>query len=83
MLGRLAVASDHKGRGFGRFLLYDAFERALAIRRQMGAWALVVEAIDEGASRFYARHHFVAFPTTPRRLYLPLGRIDSLIGAKP
>lgn len=82
LLGRLAVASNRQGQGFGRLLLHDAFERSLAIRRQMGAWALVVEAIDEAAVRFYQRHGFVTFPDSPRRLYLPLGLVEELV-AKP
>lgn len=79
--GRLAVASGQQGRGFGRFLLYDAFARALAVRRSMGAWAIVVEAIDEEAMRFYVRHRFAAFPDLPNRLYLPLGRIEALFAS--
>ena len=81
LLGRLAVASGQQGRGFGRFLLFDAFARALAIRQTMGAWALVVETIDDEAVRFYERHRFVAFPDSPRRLYLPLGRIEPLFSS--
>jgi GNAT superfamily N-acetyltransferase len=79
LLGRLAVASNRQENGFGRFLLYDAFERSLAVRRQMGAWALVVDAIDAAAVRFYERHGFLIFPNSPRRLYLPLGRVEALL----
>ncbi|MDF1489890.1 GNAT family N-acetyltransferase [Tessaracoccus caeni] len=53
LLGRLAVSVDAQGIGLGRDLLADALANAQAGARVLGARALVAEAINEDAERFY------------------------------
>jgi len=69
-LGRLAVAVAWQGKGLGGVLLWDAVERAA--RSEVAVYALVVDAKDENAERFYRHHGFVALSTTPGTLILPL-----------
>lgn len=69
-LGRLAVANAWKGQGLGAALLWDAMERATKV--EIGAFALLVDAIDEGAAQFCARHGFIAFADQPLLLFRPL-----------
>jgi GNAT superfamily N-acetyltransferase len=70
LLGRLAVSLDHRGQGLGAALLADALERAARV--EIGAFALLVDAKDDGAAAFYRHHGFEALPDAPRRLFLAL-----------
>jgi GNAT superfamily N-acetyltransferase len=69
-LGRLAVDQGHRGRKLGGALLWDAGLRAL--RSEVAAFALVVDAKDANAEAFYRHHGFLAFGSQPMQLILPL-----------
>ena len=69
-MGRLAVDRAFKGLGLGGALLADALERA--IRAEIAAYALVVDAKDEPAAAFYRHHGLTAFPGQPLAMFLPL-----------
>jgi GNAT superfamily N-acetyltransferase len=79
LLGRLAVDTIRKGQGLGEFLLLDALSRALAQSSQIAAAAVVVDAIDEPAVRFYEHFEFRRFPETQDRLFLPMKTIAQLL----
>ena len=79
LLGRLAIDTTCKGQGLGEFLLLDALSRALAQSSQIAAAAVVVDAIDEAAMRFYEHFEFLRFPETPDRLFLPMKTIAQLL----
>lgn len=72
LLGRLAVSYAAQGHGIGRILLADALKRTLAVSNEIAIHAMVVDAIDEGAQRFYERYGFTPLSTKARRLFLPL-----------
>lgn len=72
-LGRLAVDGAYKGRQLGAALLADAAMRAA--RAELAVYALVVDAKDDDAARFYRHHGFVPFGDEPRQLFLPLDRL--------
>ncbi len=76
LLGRLAVDRRQQGRGFGRFLLADALHRAL--RSEIASFAVIVDAEDESARRFYERESFLPFPDQPMKLFLPMAAIAKL-----
>ena len=78
LLGRLAVSRDFKGRGLGEFLLLDALSRALVQSRQVASAALLVDAKDDAARKFYERYGFLALPNIPDRLFLPMNTIEKL-----
>lgn len=69
-LGRLAVTTSHQGRGLGAALLADALLRALA--SPIPGFAMAVDALNEQAAAFYAKHGFVQYGSCPRQLLLPL-----------
>ena len=75
-MGRLAVDDAFKGQGLGGALLADALERA--IRAEIAAYALMVDAKDTSAAAFYAHHGFIALPDSPLTLFLPLATVRSL-----
>lgn len=76
-MGRLAVDQTFKGQGLGGALLADALSRA--VRAEIAAYALMVDAKDETAAHFYAHHGFIAFPDTPLSLFLPLATVSRFI----
>jgi len=78
LLGRLAVDRRLQGQGFGEFLLLDALHRALVQSAEIAAAAVVVEAIDGGAIKFYRHFGFVAFPAIANRLFLPMKAVAGL-----
>jgi ribosomal protein S18 acetylase RimI-like enzyme len=69
-MGRLAVDQEFKGMGLGGALLADALDRA--IRAEIAAYALIVDAKDESAASFYRHHGLTALPSHPLTLFLPL-----------
>jgi GNAT superfamily N-acetyltransferase len=76
LLGRLAIDSRCRGRGYGRHLLADALYRA--VRSEIASFAVIVDAKDEAAHRFYARESFLSFPDQPMKLFRPMADIAKL-----
>lgn len=75
-MGRLAVSENERGKGYGALLLQHAVKQCLAARTQIACYALVVDAKNETAARFYEKYGFrAAAPAYDQRsqLYLPLG----------
>jgi GNAT superfamily N-acetyltransferase len=70
LLGRLAVSQNFQGRGLGAALLADALLRTA--RAEVGVFAMLVDAKDEAAQRFYEKHGFTLLPGEARRLVLPI-----------
>ena len=77
VLGRLAVAEQHKGNGIGKHLLREGMRRALDASRQIGARAIFVHAIDDDAVSFYLPFGFQSFPPNSRTLFLPMETVAS------
>ncbi|WP_240000690.1 MULTISPECIES: GNAT family N-acetyltransferase [unclassified Photorhabdus] len=59
-MGRLAVDQAFRNQGLGGALLADAIERT--IRAEIASYALLVDAKDDNAVRFYRHHGFIALP---------------------
>lgn len=76
LLGRLAVDRRQQGKGFGRFLLADALRRAAM--SEIASFAVIVDAKDENARRFYAGESFLPFPDQPMKLFRPMAEITAL-----
>jgi ribosomal protein S18 acetylase RimI-like enzyme len=70
-IGRLARDKRVRGQGVGELLLADAVRRILGAARSVAVFAIVVDAKDDAAARFYRRFGFQPFPLQPRRLFLP------------
>lgn len=76
LLGRLAVDNRVQGRGYGRFLLADALLRA--VRSEIASFAVIVDAKDDGARRFYERESFLPFPDQPMKLFRSMADVEKL-----
>jgi GNAT superfamily N-acetyltransferase len=71
-IARLAVDTRFQGRGAGAWLLKQAFLKALQIADIAGLFAVLVDAKDEDAKRFYEKYGFSAFEKEPLTLFLTL-----------
>lgn len=77
LLGRLAVSKEWHGKGLGGALLIDALLRAA--RAELGVFAMLVDAKDEAARRFYEHFGFRLLVGHERRLILPIATALSLV----
>jgi predicted GNAT family N-acyltransferase len=78
LIGRLARATAFKGHRIGELLLMSALEQALKTSRQVASLAVVVDAKDESAVRFYSKYGFIPLPEHPNRLFLPMKTIQGM-----
>lgn len=80
LLARLAVDQSEQGKGLGKFLLVDAFERCLRVAREVAFRAVEVEALDDAAAAFYGKLGFLPFPTNPHHLAIAMESVEKLFG---
>jgi predicted GNAT family N-acyltransferase len=72
LIGRLAVDRRFHRRNFGKYLLFNALDRVVALARQIALFAVVVDAKDKIATEFYAQYGFQPLSNHGLRLLLPL-----------
>jgi GNAT superfamily N-acetyltransferase len=58
LLGRLAVDATAQGRGLGKLCLLRAIHQVEVAAREIGIYALVLDALDEGARAWYLELNF-------------------------
>jgi len=78
-IGRLAVARSHQGQGIGSILLADALQRTARASQVMAVYAVVVDALDRRAARFYRQFGFIPLPSQPLTLFLPMDSVSTLL----
>jgi predicted GNAT family N-acyltransferase len=78
LLGRLAVANDYKGYGWGKLLLIDALHRSFSVSKTTASFAVVVDAIDDDAVNFYQRFEFQLFPDQSQKLFRTMANIAQM-----
>ena len=72
-VGRLAIDLNFQGQKLGAALLADAATRAA--RSELAVFALLVDAKDDTAAKFYQHHGFEPFSGRPIQLFMPLERM--------
>ena len=80
LLARLAVARSEQGRQLGGHLLVDALRRCVRGGQEFGARAVVVDALNEDAAKFY--EHFDFHPLDGRRLWRRLSDVARATGVE-
>jgi ribosomal protein S18 acetylase RimI-like enzyme len=80
LIGRLAVDLQFRGQGLGAALIVDALARVM--RAEPAIFALVVDAKDDKAVRFYQHLGFQCFVSHPMRLYLPVAEAARRLAEK-
>lgn len=78
LLARLAVARSEQGQQLGGHLLVDALRRCVRGGREIGARAVVVDAINDEAAAFY--EHFDFHELEGRRLWRRLSDVARAVG---
>ncbi len=76
LMGRLAVDRRLQGKGYGRLLLADALYRSA--RSEIASFALIVDAKDDSARRFYERESFLPFSEQPMKLFRAMADVKRL-----
>jgi GNAT superfamily N-acetyltransferase len=79
LMGRLAIAAKHQGKGLGGKLLWDALLRSETKSREIGSVAVIVDAKDEKAASFYEKYGFRRFVDPPLRLFLTMATIAAAL----
>jgi len=81
LLGRLAVDRSAQGRGLGKACVLRAITQVARAAEEIGIYALVLDAKDEQARKWY--YHlgfgFEAFADDPDHLYITVGTIRKLM----
>lgn len=72
-IGRLAVDRRFQGRGLGAALLADAAQQAMDA--PAAVFALLVDAKNDQAVKFYRHHGFQPLASRPETLFLPLATL--------
>ena len=78
LIGRLAIDNDYQKRGLGEFLLIDALKRAYKASLSIASFAVLVDAINEQAKRFYQKYGFLDLSDYKQRLFLPMSVVSKL-----
>ena len=88
-LSMIAVDRPQQGRGLGSILLDHAKRKALGVADSLGAWAIVLDVIEEGGAEaiqvrtaWYAKHGFIPFPSMPTKMFLPMATVRATYGAR-
>jgi GNAT superfamily N-acetyltransferase len=71
-LGRLAVDRTAQGRGLGGSLLLRAAHRCIRVADDVGGVALLIDAKNDRAARWYQSYGALALDDAPLSLVLPL-----------
>ncbi len=75
LIGKLAVDRSVQGQGLGKELLADALYRTVRVAKDIGIFAVRVDAIDRQAKEFYLKYEFVPFRDRELSLFLPMTAI--------
>ena len=76
LIGRLAVDNNYRGAGWGKLLIMDALYRSLDASKSTASFAVIVDAIDDEAVKFYRRFEFDNFPDQQYKLFRTMTNID-------
>jgi len=79
LIGRLAVDRKFQGKKIGTHLLIDALIRSYRLSKEIGSFAVIVDAKNEITKKFYKKYGFKQFRKKSLKLYLSMNTIEKLI----
>lgn len=79
LLGQLATDTEWAGQGIGTGLMKHALQRCVQASRLIGGRALMVNAVDEEAARFWQRHGFMPSRDDPLVLLRAISDIAAML----
>jgi len=77
LLGRLAVDTKYKGQGLGKMLLIDALKRSYEASKTIGSMAVIVDPVDENATKFYDKFGFILLPDS-KKMFISMKTLEQL-----
>ena len=81
LIGRLARDEKFRGLQIGERLVVDALRRALENSARVEAIAVIVEAENEKAQKFYLDFGFIQFPDHPSKLFILVSTVERSFSA--
>lgn len=82
LLARLAVDTNHKGKGLGKALLKNALLRAYNVKDLIGGRAVITYAKNNTARQFYLNYGFESSPIDQYYLFLLMKDIEKILKPK-
>lgn len=79
LIGRLAIDNSYKKRGLGEIMLVDALKSCYHASLKVASFAVVVDAINNSAEKFYKKYGFLNLTSNSPRLFLPMTVIGKLL----
>jgi GNAT superfamily N-acetyltransferase len=76
LLGRLAVDWHYQRLGYGRVLLFHALKKTIAVSKDIASFAVIVDAKNENAKRFYQKYDFENLDDAPLRLFITVKGLE-------
>lgn len=70
LIARLALDTNHQGKGLGTRLLRSALKGAASITETVPIRSVIVDAIDADAKKFYSGFDFEPYPADGLRMWL-------------
>lgn len=80
LLGRLAVDEQYQGSGIGKALLIDSLKRCYDNTDSIGAFAVVVDPLDDEAEAFYNKYGFIKLPDSSK-MFMAMKTIYTLFNS--
>lgn len=77
LLSYIGVDKRYQERRLGECLLIDALVRSLNASKEISSSAVIVDAIDNDAVKFYGLYGFRQFPEQATRIFIPMQTIRS------
>jgi ribosomal protein S18 acetylase RimI-like enzyme len=88
-LGQVAVNTEAQGRGLGSILMHHVFEKASAIAKQAGCFAILLDVMSDGDEmayqrrmEWYAAFGFQAFASNPSRMFMTMKQVRQFTGSR-
>ncbi len=78
LIRRLAVNQKDQGKGWGETLLIHALQKIAQVSKEVGVFAVILDAKDQAAKSFYQKYGFIPFVDQPLKLFLPIKTILEL-----
>ncbi len=78
LIGRLTVDVTYQKQGLGEIILLDALHRSYQTSQNIASIAVVVDAIDSDAVKFYKKYGFTSLTSRTNKLYLSMHAIEIL-----
>jgi GNAT superfamily N-acetyltransferase len=75
LIGRLAVDKTFQKKRCGTYMLFDSLKRTKEVSKQIGCFAVIVNALNDQVVKWYEKYGFIKYKVAERNLFLPIDKI--------